>query len=122
MKAGREHRVPLSPRALSIVVELQAVRRNSFVFFGTKDGRPLSNMAVLMLLREHHPGMTVHGFRSAFKDWAAEQTNFPNFVSEAALAHVIADKTEAAYRRSDLLERRRELMQAWAAFCEGATT
>lgn len=121
MKAGREHRVPLSNRALSIATELQGVRTSVYVFSGAKQGRPLSNMALLMLLRSHYPGMTVHGFRSAFKDWAVEQTGFQNFVSEAALAHVVGDKVEAAYRRSDLLTARRDLMCKWASFLCGGT-
>ena len=117
MKARREHRVPLSARALTIVSEMQQVRQNDYVFFGARVGRPLSNMALLMLLRQHHPGFTVHGFRSSFKDWTAERTEFPNYLSEAALAHVVADRVEAAYRRSDLLKRRLKLMQEWEAFC-----
>lgn len=117
MKAGREHRVPLSARAVAIVQEMAEIRQSDFVFAGMKHGRPLSDMALLMLLRDMRPGMTVHGFRSTFKDWAAECTDTPNFVSEAALAHVVADKVEAAYRRADLFEKRRKLMEAWAAFC-----
>jgi integrase len=118
MKASREHRVPLSDRALAIVKEMAQTRRDAHVFPGTKKARPLSDMAPLMLLRELRPGLTVHGFRSTFKDWCAECTATPNFVSEAALAHVVADKVEAAYRRADLLAKRRELMQAWADYCE----
>ena len=104
MKGGKEHRVPLSDRALAILKEMQGLRQNDLVFPGSKQGRPLSDMSLLMLLRELRPGITTHGFRSTFKDWAAECTNTPNFVSEAALAHVVADKVEAAYRRADLLE------------------
>jgi integrase len=122
MKAGREHRVPLSPRAIAILNELASFRVNDFVFPGTKRGKSLSDMALLMLLRDLHPGITTHGFRSTFKDWCAEQTNTPNFVSEAALAHIVADKVEAAYRRSELLEKRRTLMEAWARFCEPQRT
>jgi len=117
MKAAREHRVPLSPRALAIVKEMAEIQQNEFVFPGMKQGKPLSDMSLLMLLRDLHPGITTHGFRSTFKDWTAECTSTPNIVSEAALAHVVSDKVEAAYRRGDLLERRRKLMEAWATYC-----
>ena len=117
MKAAREHRVPLSPRAVAIVKEMAEIRQNEFVFPGMKQGKPLSNMSLLMLLRELREGITTHGFRSTFKDWCAECTNTPNIVSEAALAHIVADKVEAAYRRRDLFEKRRKLMEAWAAYC-----
>ena len=105
MKGGKEHRVPLSERALTILREMQELRQNDLVFPGSKQGRPLSDMSLLMLLRELRPGITTHGFRSTFKDWAAEMTNTPNFVSEAALAHAVADKMQAAYRRADLFEK-----------------
>jgi integrase len=117
MKGGKEHRVPLSGRALALLKEMQELRQNDLVFPGSKQGRPLSDMSLLMLLRELRPGITTHGFRSTFKDWAAEMTNTPNFVSEAALAHVVADKVEAAYRRADLFKRRRKLMDAWDQYC-----
>jgi integrase len=118
MKGAREHRVPLSPRALRIVTDLEDSRTNDFVFPGEKAGRPLSGMSLEMLLRRMKvEGATVHGFRSTFRDWAAECTNFPNEVCEAALAHVIENKAEAAYRRGDLFEKRRKLMEAWAAYC-----
>jgi integrase len=120
MKSGREHRVPLARRAIAIIKEMTSIRQNDFVFPGWKLGRPLSNMALLMLLRDMRSGLTVHGFRSTFKDWCAEATHVPNFVSEAALAHVVADKVESAYRRSDLFEKRRKLMEAWAAYCARA--
>jgi integrase len=94
-----------------------ASRQNDFVFPGYKQGWSLSDISLLILLRELRPGITTHGFRSTFKDWAAEMTNAPNFVSEAALAHVVADKVEAAYRRADLFGRRRKLMDAWGRFC-----
>jgi integrase len=84
---------------------------------GRQYGKPLSNMAFLMTLRRMKSEITVHGFRSAFRDWASERTNFPSEVCEMALAHAIRDKTEAAYRRGDLFEKRRELMTAWASFC-----
>ena len=111
MKAGREHRVPLSPRALKIVKAMHEVRDGDFVFPGQKPGKPLSVMALEMILRRMKiDDATVHGFRSAFRDWAAERTNFPNEVCEAALAHVIGNKAEAAYRRGDLFDKRRKLM------------
>jgi integrase len=118
MKAAREHRVPLSPRALRIVTELEVSRTSDFIFPGERVGRPLSGMSLQMMLRRMKvEGATVHGFRSTFRDWAAECTNFPNEVCEAALAHVIENKAEAAYRRGDLFEKRRKLMEAWAAYC-----
>ena len=122
MKAGREHRVPLSARALDIVRGMQTLRpagdADGYVFPGGKGGRPLSNMAFLMLLRRMGLGdVTAHGFRSSFRDWAAERTDFPAEVAEMALAHTVSDKTVAAYNRSDLFDRRRRLMAAWATFC-----
>jgi integrase len=125
MKAGREHRGPLSLRALAILEEMQAHRHadNGFVFPGGKPGKPLSNMAFLMLLRRlDRNDLTAHGFRSSFRDWAAERTNFPAEVAEMALAHTVSDKTVAAYNRSDLFERRRRLMQQWATFCTASST
>jgi integrase len=118
MKAGREHRVPLSKRALKIIQEMQESRNGDFVFPGQKPGSPLSVMALEMILRRMKiEGVTVHGFRSAFRDWAAERTNFANEVCEAALANVIENKAEAAYRRGDLFDKRRKLMEAWAVHC-----
>jgi integrase len=123
MKAGNEHRVPLCDRALTILRELEPAteeerRSQRFVFAGAKAGLPLSNMAFLMLLRRMgRRDLTVHGFRSTFRDWAAERTNFPGDVVEMALAHVIGNKVEAAYRRGDLFEKRRKLMEAWATYC-----
>jgi integrase len=117
MKAGREHRVPLSRRALKIVKEIVGLS-GEFVFPGSKPGRPLSAKALATALRRMKvKNATVHGFRSAFRDWAAECTNFTNEVCEAALAHVIENKVEAAYRRGDLFEKRRKLMEAWATYC-----
>jgi integrase len=116
MKAGVEHRVPLSPRAVEILKLAQA-GAGRFVFPGRTPGKPLSNMAFLMTLRRmKRGGLTAHGFRSSFRDWAAERTNFSRAVCEAALAHTVRDKVEAAYRRTDLFELRRELMASWAAF------
>jgi integrase len=118
MKSGREHRVPLSKCALKIVKAVHEVRNSDFVFAGQKPGKPLSVTALLVLLRRMKiEDATVHGFRSSFRDWTAECTNYPNEVCEAALAHVIENKAEAAYRRGDLFEKRRKLMDAWAAYC-----
>ena len=120
MKAGREHRVPLSARALAILEEMQAHRHgdDGFVFPGGKSGKPLSNMAFLMLLRRMgHADLTAHGFRATFKTWASERTSFQNEIVEAALAHIVGSKVEQAYRRGDMFEKRRRLMDAWAKFC-----
>jgi integrase len=125
MKAHREHRVPLSPRELSILTDMQAAREgdddNAFVFPGRKAGTPLSNMAFLMLLRRMGRGdLTAHGFRATFKTWASERTSFQNEIVEASLAHVIGGKVEQAYMRGDLFDKRRRLMQQWATFCTAA--
>ncbi len=122
MKAHREHRVPLSARALAILDEMQAARDgdnpDAFVFPGPKSGKPLSNMALLMLLRRMGlHDLTVHGFRATFKTWASERTSFQNEIIEASLAHLIGGKVEQAYMRGDLFEKRRRLMQQWATFC-----
>lgn len=118
MKAKKEHRVPLSKPALAILQRLYAHRTGDFVFPGAKPKRPLSNMSMLKLLeRMDRADLTVHGFRSSFRDWAAERTNFPREVAEHALAHSLPDKVEAAYRRGDLFDKRRHLMDAWAQFC-----
>jgi integrase len=118
IKAGREQRIPLSPPALALFESQMKNRTNDYVFPGRNPKKPMSNMALLALLRRmKRTNITVHGFRSSFRDWAAEQTNFPREVAEAALAHVVKDKTEAAYQRGDLLEKRRRLMDAWAEYC-----
>jgi integrase len=119
-KAAREHRVPLTDRALAILEEMKAGRTSDHVFPGRRPGRPLSGMAFEMLLRRIKSPYTAHGFRSSFRDWAGNETHFPRELAEHALAHVIGDKAEQAYRRSDALARRRELMDAWAKHCEGA--
>jgi integrase len=119
MKAGKEHRIPLSPRAVAIVKALPRIEGQEYLFPGHKQGAAMSSMAMAMLLRRMgHETITVHGFRSAFRDWAAETTNFPHDVCEMALAHTIKDKSEAAYRRGDLFGKRRKLMEAWASFAE----
>jgi integrase len=118
IKAGREHRVPLSAPALAILERMAVIRTGSHVFPGGKAGKPLSSMALLMVLRRIGRGdLTAHGFRSSFRDWAAERTSFPPEVAEMALAHSVSDKVEAAYRRGDLFEKRRQLADAWAKFC-----
>lgn len=123
MKAGREHRVPLSPRAVAILKAVQPLNTKSIasapVFPGNKGGG-LSGMAMGMLMRRLDRKETVHGFRSAFRDWSAETTGFAHEVCEMALAHVIGNKAEAAYRRGDLFDKRRKLMEAWAAYCGSA--
>jgi integrase len=119
MKSAREHRIPLCDRAVAILVEMQPLSEGGHVFPGQRRGKPLSNMALEMVLRRMAiEGATVHGFRSCFRDWAGNRTGFARELAEHALAHVIGDKAEQAYRRDDALERRRPLMEAWAAFCE----
>lgn len=124
MKAGKEHRVPLSARAVQIIEQTKELG-GRHLFPGEKRGelqRPLSAMAMTMVLRRKEIRVTVHGFRSSFRDWAAEQTSFPYEVAEMALAHVIANKAEAAYRRGDLFVKRRKLMEAWAGYCAAPAT
>lgn len=129
MKAGREHRVPLSDAAIAVLLDAmplaQSPQRASIddvpIFPGRNAGSFLSNMSMTAVLRRMGTGdITVHGFRSAFRDWASEATDFQGEVAEAALAHVVGDKVEAAYRRGDLFEKRRRLMDAWAAYCASA--
>jgi integrase len=117
MKGGIEHRVPLAPRVVSLLRDLYGRRENEFVFSGFKTGRPFSNMTMLKTLSLIRGGLTTHGFRSTFTDWAHERTNFPGIVIDMALAHKVGDKVQAAYRRGDLFDKRRKLMEAWAAFC-----
>lgn len=115
MKAGKEHRVPLSPRAIEILEAVQPL--GAEWLFPSGKGDPLSGMAMSMLLRRMKQDTTVHGFRSGFRDWSAECTGYAHEVCEMALAHVIGNKAEAAYRRGDLFEKRRKLMEAWATYC-----
>ena len=118
MKAGKEHRVPLSDAAVALLNDMQAIRRGDFVFHGARDGRPVSAVGCLILVRQlTGETVTIHGFRSCFRDWAAETTGYPNHVVEMALAHQIGNAVEAAYRRGDLFEKRRKLMGAWAKYC-----
>lgn len=120
MKARRAHRVPLSARCSEILDE--AARLGGVHLFPSRDpDRPLSNMAMAECLKSLWPGATVHGFRSAFRDWVSEATNYPDSLAEAALAHIVGSKTERAYRRGDALDRRREMMNAWNAYLHAKT-
>ncbi len=119
MKAAREHRVPLSARALAILEKLGDAKTSDYVFPSPRGRKPLSHVSMAKVMhRLQIDGVTVHGFRSAFRDWCGEATSFPRELAEAALAHVAGDATERAYRRGDALEKRRGLMEAWASFCE----
>lgn len=119
MKAGREHIIPLSKAALAIFEETKGHRiaGSDFVFQGTKKGKPLSDMTMTKIIRDQGMPFTVHGFRSSFRDWVGEETSFAGDVAEMALAHTIKDKTEAAYRRGSMLDKRRILMDNWADYC-----
>lgn len=121
MKAGREHRVPLSPAAVLILDEMRARRSNEIdlVFPGAKRGRPISDMAFAMLYRRLETRVSTHGFRTSFRTWAAEQTDYSREVAEAALAHLIGGPVERAYQRTDFFQKRRALMEAWSAYCCG---
>ena len=122
MKAWREHRVPLSNRCIEILARARKIADgNVYVFPGRSADKPLSNMVFLMALRRMKIDATAHGFRSAFRDWAAERTNFPREVCELALAHANKNKVEAAYQRGDLFEKRRALMDTWAAYATSTT-
>jgi integrase len=116
MKARKEHRVPLCQRSLDILAVARAIDGESKYLFSIK-GKRLSNMAMPMMLRRAKVDATVHGFRSSFRDWVSEETNHPSEVAEMALAHSIGNKVEAAYRRKDLLEKRRSLLVDWEAYC-----
>ncbi len=121
MKAGRPHRVPLSPRAIAILKKMETLRSNDkpdcLVFEGSKAGQPFSDMTFSMPLRRAELKITIHGFRSTFRDWCAEATDTPREVAEACLAHTVKNQAEAAYARSDHLEKRRKLMTKWATYC-----
>lgn len=116
MKAEKEHRVPLCPRSMELIGIAKAMDPNSAYLF-SRNGKPLTNMAMPMMLRRLNIDATVHGFRSTFRDWVSEETEFSPEVAEMALAHAIGNKVEAAYRRKDLIEKRRVLMDAWATYC-----
>lgn len=118
MKAGKTHRVPLSDAAVAVLKKAEGIKHNDYIFPSARTGKPMSDMSLTMLIRRLHPGITAHGFRSSFRDWAAEATMYPGDMAEMALAHVVSDKVEAAYRRGDMVERRRQMMQDWAAWCE----
>lgn len=127
MKGKREHRVPLPSTVVSILESLPRMVNNPHVFLGARSGRPLSNMALLQLMRGMGYGVggdrgdyVPHGFRSAFRDWAGEVSNFPGDVAEMALAHVVRNKVEAAYRRGDLFDKRRKMMVAWGEWCRAS--
>src|SRR5262249_19287104 len=118
-KAGRTHRVPLSDGSVALLKQVKEVRTGDFVFPGRKPDRPLSNMSMEMILRRMRiEDATMHGFRSSFRDWVGNETEFARELAEAALAHVVGDAAEQAYRRGDALEKRRALMQAWADYCD----
>jgi integrase len=118
MKAGVEHRVPLCDAALQVLRAAEKHKGTTDLVFPTPKNRPFSDMVFTQLLRRLKFPYTMHGFRSTFRDWAAEQTNYPRDTCEAALAHKVESKVEAAYRRSDLVEKRRPLMTEWAAYLE----
>lgn len=129
MKRRREHRVPLSKRALRVLGEMRRDQdpEEAYIFPGRRRGRPQSNMAMSNLLERMGPyvdskgePITVHGFRSTFRDWVAERTNYPRELAEASLSHIVGDETERSYQRGDLFDKRRRLMDAWAAYCQGA--
>ncbi len=127
MKAGKEHRIPLSAAAVALIDRMEPAKRlggeDSFIFPGGRPRLPLSQMAMLMLLRRMgRTDVTVHGFRSTFRDWCAESTAFPHEMAEIALGHTVGDKVEAAYRRGDMIEKRRRMMNDWAEFCGRAET
>jgi len=117
MKAEVEHRVPLPDRAVEILHGIGEGEVDDLIFTGRKKGNPLSDMTLTMPLRRAELGVTVHGFRSSFRDWCNEATNTPRAIAERCLAHAIEGKTEAAYSRTDFLEKRRNVMQLWADFC-----
>jgi len=118
-KTGHEHRVPLSDRAVAILAEMASIGGQSGVVFpGQRMGRPMSHGAMLVVLRTIRDDASVHGFRSTFRDWAAEQTSFPSEAAEMALGHSVGDRVAQAYRRGDMMEKRRALMTAWATYCD----
>lgn len=121
MKSKKEHRVPLCKRSIEILVVARAITEGHTYIFSKRE-KPMSNMSLSAVLKRMSIDATVHGFRSVFRDWVAEETDFSPEVAEMALAHTIANKVEAAYRRGDLLERRKRLMEAWADYCESIPT
>lgn len=121
MKARKEHRIPLSDRSVELIAIASAMDKGSSYLF-SRNGKPLTNMAMPMMLRRMGINVTIHGFRSSFRDWVSEETNHSPEVAEMALAHTIRNKVEAAYRRGDLLERRRQLMHDWQSYCYSSQT
>ena len=120
MKAGKEHRVPLSDEAVSLLKAIKGDRGPArFVFAGQRENKPLSNMAMLQCIRGLREGETVHGLRSAFSTWAREKTDFPREIVEASLAHAVGNAVEQAYARTTFLDKRRDLMTAWAEYASG---
>jgi len=121
MKAGKEHVVPLSSSAKRVFLRASELRTagSPYVFQGLKRDKPMSDMTLIKVLRDIGETVTAHGFRSSFRDWVSEETQFSGDLAEAALAHAIPNKVEAAYRRGNLLEKRRGLMDAWSCYCEG---
>jgi integrase len=118
MKGGLEHRVPLAPQVVRLLRDLAKHRAGEWVFNGRGVGEPLSSQSMLkVLMLMNRSDLTVHGFRSTFTGWAHERTNFPGIVIDMALAHKVGDKVQAAYRRGDLFDKRRKLMEAWARYC-----
>ena len=124
MKSKRDHRVPLCAELVAILNAVPRVVNNPYIFFGQRQGRPISNLAMLQLMRGmgygvggNRGGYVPHGFRSSFRDWAGEESSFPRDVCEMALAHVIENRVEAAYRRGDLFDKRRKMMEEWAEWC-----
>jgi len=118
MKADRPHRVPLSKEAIKVLKEAKKLSRGEYVFSGLKKDKPISEATIRNLIKTDHSDVTIHGFRSSFRDWCAEMTNYPREVAEAALAHTLKDKTEAAYQRGDIFVKRKKLMDAWASYCQ----
>lgn len=123
MKAKKEHRVPLSAETKALIANMKAIATDGeLIFPGAKEGKPLSDMSLTAVFRRMDRGdLTMHGFRSTFRDWAAETTDYPHEMQEMALAHTVGDKVEAAYRRGDMLEKRRKMMQDWADYCKEKT-
>jgi integrase len=120
MKGGKEHRVPLPPRLVELLLALPTTKGNDAVFISGRGG--LSNLAMARVLKPLVSQVTIHGFRSSFRDWAGERTAFPPHIAELALAHNVGSAVERAYRRSDLIDQRRKLMEAWTAYCESPAT
>ena len=116
MKGGRAHRVPLSRRAAAILAELAKAKAGDFIFPGQQPGRHISSLEIIMARMK--VDATVHGFRSSFSDWASETTNFPREVIEQCLAHLVGSNVERSYRRGDILEKRRIVLQDWSSFCD----